>query len=210
MSWHSPAKMKSRDSLVDYTYAFFRSKYRCVLSIRWPFTKMLFKQFVSMLLELLLVCGECETRFLAKKFMDLINLRIISRFFFFHSSACLAAPAHCISIAFFCSTCLAILTVIDESWCHLDPLCCFSSSVAWFQSTIPLVVHPPLGGSLPHFFRKYKTCQLRDLHTEPKDELSPKLSCSLGFSCNISSSVEQIFIRDGAGHECLALVCTTE
>ena len=99
---------------------------------------------------------ECGIWFLAKKYMDLNNLRIISRFFFFCSSACLAAPAHCILMTFCCSTCLAILTVVDESWCHLDPLSCFSSSVAWFQSTIPLVVHPPirLGGDLPHFLQR--------------------------------------------------------
>ena len=90
--------------------------------------------------------------FLAKKYMDLINLRIIIRFFFFCSSACLAAPVHYISMIFCYSTCSAILTEIDKSWCHLDP-CCFSSSVAWFQSTITLVFHPPcaLGDCLLHF-----------------------------------------------------------
>ena len=131
---------------------------------------------------------ESGIRFLAKKYMDLINLRIISRFFFFCSSACLAAPAHCISMTFCCSTCLAILAVIDESWCHLDPLCCFSSSVAWFQSTIPLVIRHLLllEEAFLISYKEHKTSQLSDLHTEPC------LSCSLAFSCNISSSVVPI------------------
>ena len=38
------------------------------------------------------------------------------------------------------------------------------------------------------------------------DKHSPKLSCSLVFSCNISSSVLKIFITDGAGHEYLVLL----
>ena len=107
---------------------------------------MLSKQFVAMKhmeLNNSLYVVECGIQFLAKKYMHLINLRIISRFFFC-SSACLAAPAYCISLTFCCSTCLAILPVIDESCCHLDTLCCFSSSVACFQSTIPLVLRPPL------------------------------------------------------------------
>ena len=128
----------------------------------------------------------CGIRFLAKKYMDLFNLRIISRFFFFCSSACLAAPAHCISMTFCCSTCLAILAVIDKSWWHLDTLCCFSCSVAWFQSTIPLVVHPPfaLGGGLPYFLQRVQNMPTSG--SSYWDKLSPKLSC------NISSSVVQI------------------
>ena len=130
----------------------------------------------------------CGIRFLAKKYIDLINLRIISRFFFFCSSDYLAAPAHYISMIFYCSTCLAILAV-TECWRHLDPLCCFSSSVVWFKSAIPLVIHSPsthllhLEVAFPISYKEYKTCQLLDLYTEPKDKLSPKLSCSLTFLC---------------------------
>ena len=105
--------------------------------------------------------------------------------------------------------------MIDESWCHLDPLCYFSSSVAWFQSTIPLVVHHllHLEVSFPISFKEYKTCQL--LHTVSMDKRSPKLSCILAFSCNISSSEEggvcwsvvgvRVYLATGVLH---TIVCT--
>ena len=149
---------------------------------------MLFKQFITIKHSLYVV--ECGIRFLAKKYMDLIKSIIISQFFY--SSACLAAPAHCISMEFCCSTCLAILTVIDESWCHLDPLCCFMwrGSSQQFPLSSTHLLHLEVGFLIS--YKEYKTCQLYDLHTEPKDKLSPKLSCSLLFSCNISSSVVQI------------------
>ena len=85
---------------------------------------------------------DCGIRFFAMKCMDLIHLWIMTGFYFFCSSDCLAGPAHCLSVTFCASTCLGFLTVIDESWYHLHPLCCFSSSVEWFQSTTPLVLHP--------------------------------------------------------------------
>ena len=105
---------------------------------------------------------DCGIRFFTKKCMDLIHLWIMTGFYFFCSSDCLAGPAHCLSMTFCCSTCLGILAVMDESWCHLHPLRCFSSSVEWFQSTTPLVVYPHFALEMvfPTSYHEYKPCQV--------------------------------------------------
>ena len=96
-------------------------------------------------------------------------------------------------MTFCCSTCLAILAVIDESWCHFHDAV---SVVLWHGSSqqFPLLSTYLLQLEVAFliFSKEYKTYQLQDLHTEAKDKLSPKLSCSLAFSINISSSVVQI------------------
>ena len=95
-------------------------------------------------------------RFLTRKWVDLRSFSRTSRFLCLSSVASCAATEHWSSSTDWpLSARLAIALVAAAPLCHLESACCLRSSVAWFQSVTPLVVHAPHvpAGGLPHFWQ---------------------------------------------------------